>query len=270
MKASVFGASGFVGSRLVEHLRAGGYEVRPILRGDATWRDEDLGHAFFCIGLTADFRKRSLETLDAHVCAATEALRRGRFDSFLYLSSTRVYSRAEVGREDSPITVDPTDPSDLYNLSKLTGEAACLAQARPEVRVARLSNVFGPGMDRANFLGSILADAAANRPVRLGQAADSAKDYVAIDDVVEALVRIAMDGTERLYNVASGIDTTHGELLAGLEALTGHAGDVAAHVPTVKFPAIEVSRLRALIDWRPVAVLDRLGELLAAARAGST
>jgi nucleoside-diphosphate-sugar epimerase len=267
MRATVFGASGFVGSRLVEQLHTDGFEVRSVLRGDAGWRDEALGHTFFCIGLTADFRQRPLDTLDAHVGAATEILRHGRFDSFLYLSSTRVYAGAAIAREDMPISVDPSDPSDLYNLSKLTGEAACLALARPEVRVARLSNVFGPGMDQANFLGSILADAAAGRPVRLGQAADSAKDYVAVDDVVEALVVIARDGTERLYNVASGVDTTHGEILAGLESLTGRPGEIAAGALTVRFPRIDVSRLRALMDWRPVAVLERLEGLLAHMRA---
>jgi hypothetical protein len=85
--------------------------------------------------------------------------------------------------------------------------------------------------------------------------------------VVEALVRIALSGTTRLYNVASGVDTTHGELLAGLELITGRAGEIAPGAPAVRFPTIEVSRLQALMPWRPGAVLDRLESLLAAAPA---
>ncbi len=76
-QATVFGANGFVGRALVQHLEEQGYPVRAVTRGDASWRDTDLGHAFYTVGLTADFRSRPFETIDAHVSLLTRILRGG-------------------------------------------------------------------------------------------------------------------------------------------------------------------------------------------------
>ncbi len=263
MKAAIFGPKGFIGAHLSARLEQDGWAVRRIARGDESWRGQDLGHVFFCVGLTADFRERPLDAIDAHVSAAAAVLRYARFESFLYLSTTRVYSGAAEAVETARIAVDPTDPGDLYNLSKLAGEAACLAIPRPEVRIARLSNVFGPDMGPQNFLGSIIQAAAGGR-LHLGQALESAKDYVAVEDVTTALTRIAHSGEARLYNVASGANVTHGELAEALSRLTGCEATVEPGAPVVGYPTIAKQRLSGLMDWAPESVLDRLPALLAA------
>lgn len=263
MRAAVFGSKGFIGARLADRLERKGWAVRRIGRGDDAWRGQDLGHVFFCIGLTADFRERPLDAMEAHVSAAVDVLRHARFESFLYLSTTRLYAGAEAGVETARFTVDPTDSSDLYNLSKLAGEAAVLALARPETRIARLSNVFGPGMDEGNFLGSIIASARTGR-VRLRQGLASAKDYVAVDDVAEALEQIAVAGGAGVYNLASGANVAHGELLAELTRLTGCAVEVEPGARDVCFPPISVARLQALMPWRPASVVANLSEMIAA------
>ena len=53
------------------------------------------GHVIDCIGLTGDFRVRPLDTAEAHVGLVARCLAELQFDSFLLLSSTRVYARAE-------------------------------------------------------------------------------------------------------------------------------------------------------------------------------
>ena len=153
---TVLGASGYIGSRLVAHLQAQGHTVWAPTRGDTEVFTRPLGHVIYCVGLTADFRTRPFDTVDAHVGLLAEVLRRAQFDSLLYLSSTRVYMGAASTHEDAPLSVLPGDPSYLYNLTKLTGESLCHACGRPGVRVARLSNVVGPGMDSAS--GNLVAD----------------------------------------------------------------------------------------------------------------
>ena len=58
------------------------------------------GHVIDCIGLTGDFRTRLLDTAEAHVSLVARCLAELCFDSFLLLSSTRVYTRASATHED--------------------------------------------------------------------------------------------------------------------------------------------------------------------------
>lgn len=162
---TVLGASGYIGSRVVRHLRAEGHAVWAPERGDSSILNRPLGHVLYCVGLTGDFRNRPFDTVQAHVGLLAEILRHANFESLLYLSSTRVYQGAERTDEDAPLTVVPGTPSDLYNLTKLTGESLCHCSGREGVRVVRLSNVVGEGMDPAsgNFIATLLQDARSGR-----------------------------------------------------------------------------------------------------------
>lgn len=262
MKATVLGAQGFIGRHLVRHLLSEGWEVAALGRGETPSSAEPLGHVFYCIGLTADFRSRPLEAIEAHVSRTVEQLRQDRFDSFLYCSSTRVYAGAADASETARLCVDPGDPEDLYNLSKLTGEAACLALGRPEVRIARLSNVFGAGDHPGNFLTSIIRDAVETGRVVLRTSPESAKDYVAVEDVAAALARIAVSGRERIYNVAAGRNTRHAELVTAIQAATRCECEAPQDKTPQIFPLIPVKRLRALGEWSPAPVTSRIPALV--------
>lgn len=267
---TVLGASGYIGGHMVRFLRTSGHPVYAPRRRAAGALDHPLGHVIYAIGLTADFRTRPLATMEAHVGALAEVLRCGQFKSLTYLSSTRVYAGIAAGTEDAALVVNPIEPGDLYNLSKLAGEALCLGQADPCIRVARLANVFGPDMDTAdrpspNFLAQIVREAVAGR-IRLGTAPSSAKDYVAVEDVTRALYRIALQGRDRLYNVASGHAVANRDIAAALSRLTGCRVEVAEGAPAVSYPPIDTRRLKALFPpdqpWAPACVLDRLPDLL--------
>jgi nucleoside-diphosphate-sugar epimerase len=241
---TVLGASGYIGRHMVDYLRKQGHSVWAPARGDESVFSRDLGHLFYCVGLTGNFRARPFDTVQAHVGYLSEVLRRGQFASLLYLSSTRVYVDAQVTHEDSPLAVQSQDPSYLYNLSKLMGEALCHSCGRPQVRVARLSNVVGPGLDprSGNLVADLVCQARAGRIV-LRTAPQSAKDYVHIDDVVAWLYRIALHGHYCTYNVASGVQTTHAEWLERLSTKFGASVEVLADSPLQSFPRIEVARL---------------------------
>lgn len=257
MNWTVLGASGTIGRKLSAHLRAAGHAVFSPGRGEDFY-SRPLGHVIYAIGMTADFRQRPYETVQSHVSLLAELLQNGNFESLLYLSSTRVYGRATTGSEDSLLTVLSKDPSDLYNLSKLMGESLCLQDARSKVRVARLSNVVGgDDAESANFVPSLVREARSGRIV-LQTAMDSLKDYIHIDDVVELLPRIAATGHERLYNVASGVQTTHEQWTTVLAALTGCFVEVVPSAPSVRFIPIDIGRIRDEFDFEPRPVLTAL------------
>jgi len=258
---TVLGARGFIGSALLDRLRAEDHEVFAPERDDASIFRRPLGHAFYCIGLTADFRSRPFATVAAHVTLLAELLQKADFDSLLYLSSTRVYAGAHETHEQAPLKVDPNDASDLYNLSKLMGEALCLHGGRANVRVARLSNVVGLDTSSENFLSALIREALSGR-IMLRSDPRAAKDYIALDEVVSLLPRIAFEGRERLYNVASGQNVRAEEIVAQLQALTGCAVESNAVSSGLTFAPIDNTRLRKEFAYRPCPLRTMLPVLL--------
>lgn len=256
---TVLGASGYIGSRLVERLRADGHAVWAPERGDGSILTRPLGHVLYCVGLTGNFRSRPFDTVQAHVGLLAELLQHARFDSLLYLSSTRVYQGAERTDEDAPLTVLPGNPSYLYNLTKLAGESLCRCSGRAGVRVARLSNVVGAGMDPAsgNLIATLLQDSRAGH-VLLQSAPESAKDYIHIEDVLDLLPRIAVEGQASTYNVASGNQTSHAQWLQWLSASTGCSHAVQSDVQLQTFAPIDVSRLKTEFGFAARPVFDWL------------
>ena len=186
--------------------------------------------------------------------------------SFLLLSSTRVYRRARATHEDTVLPALPADPSDLYNLTKLAGEALCLADQRQAVRVVRLSNVYGLGMPVESFLGEVLREGRLTGGVLFHQGPRSAKDYVSLASVVRMLPAIATKGRHRLYNLAAGSNTGHETIAQRLRETLGWQVRFEAAAPTVQLMPINTSRLDAEFGPTSGSLSDDLPALLALER----
>ena len=104
---TLLGSTGFIGSHVAAHLQREGLEFQTPARGEAL-AGRNLGHVLYCIGLTADFRERPWDAVDAHVCMLLDVVRHCTFDSILYLSSARLYARNRgMAREDDLLAVQP-------------------------------------------------------------------------------------------------------------------------------------------------------------------
>jgi len=208
MRFTVLGAGGFIGRSLVTFLKSEGHEVLEIKRDYIDHLNKSWGHTIYSIGLTSDFRLKPFETVEAHTEVLSKVLKEAKYDSFLYLSSTRVYFGAECTKESSNIKVNPTNKSDIYNISKLLGEALCLNINKPTIRVARLSNVVDASDNSDNFVSSLIKEALAGEII-LRSDPKSAKDYISLNDALDVLIKISLHGNSRIYNVASGKLSEH-------------------------------------------------------------
>ncbi|MGH8105542.1 MAG: NAD-dependent epimerase/dehydratase family protein [Arenimonas sp.] len=197
MKFTVLGGSGFVGTHLVKYLLAAGHEVVVPPRNASPNSSEPLGHVIYAIGLTGDFRSRPYDTIDAHVNILGHWLKESSFDSLLYLSSTRVYGTMPADTHEDASIAARADADSLYNLSKLLGESLCISQQRKDVRIARLSNIYGEGQNEQTFLGSLISSAAASKNILVKEDPESAKDYISVLDAVSCIEKIALLGSHQ-------------------------------------------------------------------------
>ena len=221
-----------------------------------------LGHVIYCAGYTADFRTKMLETVESHVCLLRDLIARADFTSLLYLSSTRLYQRSQSTQEEEILYVNPHEPGDLYNLSKLMGESLCLSVKRPHMRVVRLSNVFGEEMGRENFLGSLIYDALEKKEILLQTSLSSCKDYISIKDLPPLLTSIATKGRQRVYNVASGRNVSTQKIAEVLMQATGCTFKVDPNAIISAFPEISIERIKEEFGFSPILLENELPALI--------
>jgi nucleoside-diphosphate-sugar epimerase len=261
---TVIGAGGLIGGGLCKRLRERSIEYYAPDRSAplAALIDRPLGRVIYCAGVTADFRSRIFDTVEAHVCKLLTLLKHGEFDSLLYVSSTRVYgARRGLASESDELSACPLEPDHVYNLSKMMGEALALNSERP-VRIVRISNVYGEDYSSQNFLSSVLRDAVLQRQVVVSTSADSAKDYIHLDDVVNGLIEIAVGGRENIYNLAAGQNVSNQELMNYVSGITGCSVSFADGAPTIRLPDINISRLRDEFGFRPAQLKERIADVV--------
>jgi nucleoside-diphosphate-sugar epimerase len=264
VRFTVLGSRGFVGSHLVAKLGELDHECLTPARGQLP--PGPLGHVVYAIGLTADFRTRPLDTVEAHVCVLRELLAAGNFDSLTYLSSTRVYTGAADTAETATLRVNPLEASDLYNLSKLMGESLCLHGGRPNVKVARLSNIVGLRPDPDIFIDQLLEEGRETGRVLLRTSLQSRKDYLYIDDATTLIIDIALSTATGVFNVASGEGVSNGEIATLLKREMGFTVDMQPGAPTWEFTSIDISKSRAAFEFSPRQFADYFPEFLSAYR----
>lgn len=130
-------------------------------------------------------------------------------------------SMATYGEQTGAIIEsDVQDPVSVYGISKLAGEKIIKSYVRYGYKftIFRLFNVYGPGQDMENMqqgmLSIFLAQALSKNSIEVTGPTNRYRDFIYIDDVVNALTFGLNSGTDgEVYNVGSGVATTVNELI---------------------------------------------------------
>jgi GDP-4-dehydro-6-deoxy-D-mannose reductase len=297
----ITGASGLVGSHLVEYL-ASAHEVVAWTRGSppaevrelGRWESFDLldrarvraavaatrpARIFHCAGATsvAASWNDPAGVLAANVLAPHnlfDALRRaGVAARVLVPGSAAVYAASAL-----PLTeVSPVAPDSPYALSKLAQEALgrrALREDGIEVILTRSFNHTGPRQS-PDFVAPSLArqvaliEAGAAEPViRVGDL-EASRDLTDVRDVVRAYDALMDAGVPgEIYNVASGEVRTVRSILAvllDLADLDVQVESEAARMRPMEKPVLlgDASKLRAATGWTPrISFEETLQDLL--------
>jgi UDP-glucose 4-epimerase len=173
--------------------------------------------------------------------------------------------------------ISPTEPVCSYGIVKLAIEKyISMHQALYGLRACtlRLSNPYGLGQnpDRPQgAVGVLLKKVLSNQPMTIWGDGSVVRDYVAVDDVVAALLSAAKyTGTQSLFNIGSGVGTSLSELIALMGEITGQTPQIIyepARAFDVPRNVLNVDRARAEINWQPQTTLRAgLAALVASAR----
>ena len=279
--ATLIGGNGDIGRHLQARLRREGWTVWLAPRDDdAELCRRPLGHVFYCAGLTADYAERPHDTVEAHASLLNRVLRDARFESLVYLSSTRLYDGlGEIdATEDLALRLAPGNPRHLYDLSKALGESLCRVAGHGRARVARLSCVWSDDPDGSGFLPELIrrvraCRAAGNGSERRCLPVDASpgmrRDYIHIDDALDALLALATHHEFAIYNVASGRNVDNARLFDLLGAAGGCELVPSRSDASLPMPRVSVARMAETFGWRPAGVLARLAAIFDKERACS-
>ncbi len=161
----------------------------------------------------------------------------------------------------------PMLPVSIYGVHKLLGEMYHLLYQRNyglRATVLRISNPYGFSLHQSETNGYNVASrfvqaALDNRPLRVFGTGQQLRDYIHIDDFVEAVLRTALcDGTiGQVYNLGSGIPTPLIELAETIVQIVGRG-----RIEHVDWPAsfslvetgdfyFNIDKLTRALQWRP-------------------
>lgn len=228
----VTGASGFIGRALTLRLLRDGHNVVEMSRKTGDIADTNawgsLPSASVVVHLAGisvvpDSWNNSPEFLRVNVVGTEQALKYcRRHGARLVLSSTCVYGPPERLPIDE---YHPTRPNNPYALSKRMAESLCEFAATYHgvtTTILRLFNVFGTGQ-RPTFLMPTIVEQVKTGSKILVKELTSRRDYVYIDDVVEAFVKACTlyGGKCRIFNIASGCAHSVEEVIAIAQKVAG-------------------------------------------------
>ena len=262
---TILGGKGFIGSHLATYFEKQNIEYWIPEKNDSSIFNKPLGNVIYCIGMTADFRSKTFETVEAHVCYLSKVLKESNYESFIYLSSTRIYkclSTNNTANEDMNLSVNPNNEDEIYNISKLMGESLCLAQKNKNVKIVRLSNVFGDDFKSENFLTSIIKDIIKEKKLELNTTLSSSKDYIYIDDVVKLIIKILFYGKKRVYNVASGINYSNEFIINEIKKHVDFICKVNNNAYEIIFPRISIDNIKYEFDFEPIKIDEKIAEII--------
>lgn len=247
----ITGVAGFIGSRVARRFVAEGYEVvgvddlsggrRENVPGGVQFIEGDLvldetiaripkgcekilhlagqssGEISFDDPI-ADLHKNTVSTLNL--------IRYGiqnRSERIVYASSMSVYGTVD----DAPTGEShATRPLSCYGVGKRAAEGYLSVYLKQLPFVAlRMFNVYGPGQDMSNLrqgmVSIYLAQALRTGKIEVKGSVERFRDFIYIDDVVEAWLRAATYSSAlgQTLNVGTGVKTTIGQLLERVCAL---------------------------------------------------
>ena len=157
-----------------------------------------------------------------------------------------------------------TAANNPYALSKVMAEEACAFYARAHglrTSTLRLFNLYGPGQGDG-FLVPKIARQALNPRCAVVEVADlqPKRDYVYIDDAVDAILRAIGSPPGSVFNVGSGTAHSVEQVVCAILAAAGstkpYRGRAQRRPNEIDSTVADIGAIRAATGWRPRVAIE--------------
>jgi UDP-glucose 4-epimerase len=275
-KAAVIGASGFIGGELLRALSGDGVQCIGYTRStpfltDSGELDPGLADTEAIFWLASSIRPATASGSDAAgadldaLAALLTQLDENARHSVRVLAVSSGGTIYDTGNPPPYSEASPLRPANAYGEAMLAMERL-LRDRWPNHVVLRASNAYGPGQPArrgqgviAHWFESVLRE----QPIRMIGDPDTRRDYLYIDDLVEALRSAAAitdpaDGAQ-IINVASGVGTSLRELAEAVERQAGRPVEIEqSQARTFDAPSnwLSVSLAEKVLGWHPTTSLE--------------
>ena len=240
---TIFG-QGFVGTNISIFLKKKKYNLFLPKKGKYKFK-KNLHNVIYCIG-NNNWVKDPKGTYDANLGLVPEIIFNNKFDSFTLLSSTRLYLGNSEGEtsENNPININSNDKKFFYNSLKLAAENLCLSLNNKNIKVVRMSNLFGDHFkNNALILPTWIRNSVKYKKIDIYISKNSTKDFIYVNDAFDVLLKIIKRGKHRLYNVASGKNIKLSKILKEIKKITNCKINYTHNSNVVKEPKVNIKRI---------------------------
>ena len=223
MNILVTGHDGYIGSRVVKRYKELGHNVWTLDRDlFSSYYDGDLRMMTMGVGIDIINHHAAQTDVRESVKDPKEDARQNIFGTLKVLDLCRIYNVKKLiyassggacyGNRESfwqirRSEIDSTNPISPYGLSKLVGEKYIELSGVPYT-VLRYSNVWREDCTKGIY--AVLRD---NPEPEIWGDGTSTRDYVHMDDVVEANVLALERGLGEVINIGSGVEVSLNQLI---------------------------------------------------------
>jgi UDP-glucose 4-epimerase len=192
-----------------------------------------------------------------------ELMRKKDILGIIYSSSVAVYGEPE----HLPIDEDhPLKPINFYGFTKLKGEELIREYSSLygfKYVILRYFNVYGPKMKGGQYAGVIykfVSNLLKNdKPVIYGDGLQT-RDFIYVDDVVDANIKASSTLDNEVYNIGTGIETRIIDLLNIISGILDKNDVEQAYLPRrpgdIYRSQAEISKAGERLGWGPKITLE--------------
>ncbi len=175
-------------------------------------------------------------------------------------------------RETDWGNVNPVGPRACYDESKRAAETLLMDAVRvanADIRIARIFNTYGPGMNTQDgrAVPNFIAQAQAGQPLTIHGDGSQTRSLCYVSDTVDALLRLgAMDVARgEIINIGNPVEMTILQVAEQINARFNNQSPMVFAPRPVDDPARrcpDISKARRLLGWSPkVSFADGLAQL---------